>query len=445
MLTAQPTAESPLVLPGRTAIVWLMIAVLTTAFYFIEHTNARFSQLDELGITGDEMAVRASEGDAARRVAILAIGLFGAMLLVRRDGWRLELRSWLGWLLLGYLVWCALSVFWSLNLALTVRHVGVLLFCAVGALGVARQVTLRELCLITLVVTTILVTNSVRTEIAMGTFRPLDPQYRFAGTLHPNVQAPYCALMALAAACLASRAGRWRMFLWALCLTAVALLLLTKSRTVCGVFLVGLLVYGSFGVSWPKRIMAGTAILWVGCALAFVSLLLGWGVKRQAVALALVNREAEAGSLSGRVPLWADLMSHVQVRPLLGHGYQTFWDPQRIGDFSHSLQWTITDGHSAYLDTLLDLGIIGAALFLMAIVTGIREVGHRFLYIGGIGYAFLFALLACRALNALMESGFSTTTNFVTFIMVCGLMHLAYCRTPSGFSSFAASPKEMGG
>jgi exopolysaccharide production protein ExoQ len=215
---------------------------------------------------------------------------------------------------------------------------------------------------------------------------------------------------------------------------------MTKSRTVCGALLIGLLAYGAIGMSWRKRILAFTAMLWSVFALAFIALLLGWDVEHQAVNVALIGREEETGSLSGRVPFWTELMPHVMDRSLLGHGYRTFWDPKRIGDFSNSLQWTVTDGHSAYLDTLLDLGVIGAVLFLASIAAGIREAASGYRTSGDVAYGMFFALLVCRGLNAILESAFVTSTNFVSFVIICGLAHIALRTATNESSSLPDAP-----
>ena len=293
-----------------------------------------------------------------------------------------------------------------------------------------RQLTLRDLCLVALVVSTILIANGVRTEIALGTFHPFSADYRFAGTLHPNVQAPYCATMALAAACLASRAKRGGALLWMLFLVGVALLVLTKSRTVCGAFLAGWLVYSWIGALWPSRIMAGTAILALGCTLALAASLLGWDIERQGAKVALIGRQEEAESLSGRFPLWADLTPHIQDRFLLGHGYLTFWNPERIATFSRSLQWAVPDGHCAYLDAILDLGAIGLAICVAAVLAGIRAVGRRVRAGADYGCGFLFLLLIFRTMNGILESSFAVPTSLVPFMMVCGLVHLGFCEQP---------------
>ena len=443
MITAASTVETRSLPRSRPAIVLLTIAVLTGAFYFIEHRNAEVSDLEAFTVTGDEMADKAAEGDIGRRVAFPAIGLFGALLLVRRDGWRLGLQSRLAWLLLGCLAWSMASVLWSVDPSLTVRRLSVLLLCTVGALGIARQVTLREVCWIALAGTSLLVANSVRIEIALGTFLPFSADYRFAGTLHPNAQAPYCAMMALAAAFLASGARRGRVLLWALCLIGAVLLVLTKSRTVCASVVIGLLAYGLLTAPWTKRVMVGAAILCAGCTLALAGSLLGWDIEGQAANVALIGRHEEADSLSGRVPLWAALVPYVQERLLLGHGYQTFWSPDRIDRFSQAFEWTVPDGHSAYLDTLLDLGAAGALLGVLAVIASVHGVARGYVASGDLGCAFLFAMLTCRSLHAFLESALAVPTSFVPFILGCGVVHVAFCTDPSQPLSAKESAKEL--
>ena len=278
----------------------------------------------------------------------------------------------------------------------------------------------------------------------MGTFRPFSLDYRFAGTLHPNSQAIYCATMALAAICLAQRARRGRLLLWLLCFVAITLLALTKSRTLCAAFLTGVAVLASLSLPWRKQIFAGAGMLGVGCAVVLSGSLLGWGGQRQAVDIMAAGREEdEAGSFSGRTPLWAALAPHAEEHLLLGHGYQTFWDPQRIADFSQAFEWGISHGHCGYLDAVLELGVIGAALAVAVVFSGIYISAGCYRASGDAGYGFLFALLICRAVFALLESPLVAPTGFTSFIMICGLMHMAFYREATGGAIAPVVAKEV--
>ena len=222
--------------------------------------------------------------------------------------------------------------------------------------------TLRDLCLIALCAVEFVCFLQYCLEISQGTFHPLSPDYRFAGTLHPNAQAPNCAIMALSAAFLARHAKRGRLLLWSLCLIGIVTLLLTKSRTVCGALLVSVLIYKSLGQPLGKKALVTVVLLWVASTAALAATLVDWNFEDQAVNVALIGRQDEAESLSGRIPLWTELLPYISEHPIVGHGYMTFWTPQRISTFTHNLEWTVPDGHCAYLDMLLELGVVGISI-----------------------------------------------------------------------------------
>ena len=429
MQTRNPTFETKsgaFVPAGHTTFMWQTVVVLLVAFYFIEHTNIGVSQLNAFRVGADELAERAAAGDAGRRIGIPILGCLGLFLLAGRGGEPLRTRSMSGWLLLIGLAWAAASILWSASSLITLRRFSVLLFCTIGALGVARRLSLRELCTATLVVTSVFLMFGLCVEIALGTFRPFAAEHRFSGTVHPNAQAPTCALMAISAACLASQASRQKAFLWSLCVAGVVLLVLTKSRTVCGAMLAGLFVFSLLHGPWTKRLLLCTTVISLASTLVLVLALLGWDVEERLLSAILIGRPDEADSLSGRLPLWSALLEYAWQRPLLGYGYLTFWSPERIEHFSTELQWAVPDGHNAYLDLMLDLGLVGAFIYLLAIFVGIRDTTAQYFKTQDLGYAFLFSLILFRAFNGLLESAMLTPTNFVSFVMVTGLLKLGF-------------------
>jgi exopolysaccharide production protein ExoQ len=83
--------------------------------------------------------------------------------------------------------------------------------------------------------------------------------------------------------------------------------------------------------------------------------------------LALFGKNA---TLTGRGPLWILVWRFIQERPLFGYGYQGFWQPWR-GEYEpayiirYAFHWEADHSHNGFLDLMLDLGFIGAALFLI--------------------------------------------------------------------------------
>ena len=81
----------------------------------------------------------------------------------------------------------------------------------------------------------------------------------------------------------------------------------------------------------------------------------------------MLGRQEESEALTGRVPIWTELLGYVRARPLQGYGYESFWTAKHIEDVSDDLQWPLREAHNAYLDAVLSVGLIGVATFLAAV------------------------------------------------------------------------------
>ena len=122
------------------------------------------------------------------------------------------------------------------------------------------------------------------------------------------------------------------------------------------------------------------ALLVVGATLAMASggrgrLLLGLGAGWAALAAAtmlavapeavwgLLGRDA---SLTGRAPLWRQVLRVLGARPVLGHGYAGFWraDSPQVQYVWLLAGWRAPDSHNGYLDTALQLGAVGLGAYL---------------------------------------------------------------------------------
>lgn len=88
-------------------------------------------------------------------------------------------------------------------------------------------------------------------------------------------------------------------------------------------------------------------------------------------------------TLTGRTPMWEAVLEMVERRPILGYGYSAFWTgwdgPAR--EVWHAIGWTTPNAHSGYLDLILQLGVVGLAIFLVgSVIALVRAVrgAHRF-------------------------------------------------------------------
>jgi O-antigen ligase len=144
----------------------------------------------------------------------------------------------------------------------------------------------------------------------------------------------------------------------------------SKTSTVC--LILGCLmiaaVHSNFGqrhVSWLKAMAPSIFLL-------YLILTVGFGLGAQ-------MSEAVGGTadMSDRTRIWQVLLS-VPINPVLGCGYQSFWLGPRI-------QWVwerltgdnVFEAHNGYLQTYLDLGVIGLLLVCTFLIATYRKICKR--------------------------------------------------------------------
>jgi len=79
-------------------------------------------------------------------------------------------------------------------------------------------------------------------------------------------------------------------------------------------------------------------------------------------------------TLTGRTDLWAYVLINIFQRPLLGWGYMGFWTPSNpmAVEISRVLNWTVPQAHNGLLEILLNVGFVGAALFIFIWAKNVR-------------------------------------------------------------------------
>ncbi|MCH8829850.1 MAG: O-antigen ligase family protein [Planctomycetes bacterium] len=428
-------------------VFWLALTVLSAAFFLSEHSWT-VSLADSYTSTADEMESQAAGGNATRRTAFLAVAALGILLLLSPTRRRLHLSGGVGLCLLGYVGWAGLSVTWSQDLSLTIRRVLAMGCLLVGALGIGSCLTRRELLRLAWMIPGLSLLLGVAAEVSLGTFHPLTGDYRFAGTVHPNTQGLYLAALCLAAFCLC-RESHWRKAGPILLLTVgFTFLLLTKSRTSCAGFLIAATLLLTLRTPSAVKWAAGFAGIGIIAAVTLVVMLFGLDVESELTDAALLGRQEQTGSLTGRMPIWTELTDSIAKRPLAGYGYDSFWSADRIDDVSTNLQWGIHEAHSAYIDTLLSLGVVGLLLLLTCVTLAMISASQFYRTEAHPQDGFLFGLLAFALINALMESGM-TMPLFVPFLAVCGVASLICRQATAGAGvverGFALSPSNDAG
>lgn len=381
------------------------------SFWFVGHSLSESKTIAEERALGPDraenrVAVQQAETTTSSAVGFFMLGGAGVALLATTS-FR-DLRWSPGLLLLCgvFVAWSWLSILWSIDPMQSFRKLVIFSLVLTAAAGVAARFDLEDLVWILVLALTVIVGIGVFAEIAHGTFRPWRSDYRFSGTVHPNDQGVQCGILALAAALAEPYSGKRRWWLRALMVLAMAGLWLTKSRTTLAAFVIA----AAFGLVLRARGMQRWLVL-SGCltlaclggiAYSFVSV----SFVDETANVAAMGRRKDVNSLTGRLPLWEELLKAAERRPWLGYGHGGFWNSESTFTYSEIFSWHIPHGHNAYLDLVLNVGVVGLTLYLLWFVSGTGAAAMRYERQGRNGDLFAVCLCVFAAVHGVTESKF---------------------------------------
>jgi O-antigen ligase len=156
-------------------------------------------------------------------------------------------------------------------------------------------------------------------------------------------------------------------------LLCVGLLIMSMARTGWVTTFIVLMAAPFFVLLQPNRLSPAVRILIVGLA-ATAGLALIFATYQYG--LALLGRD---DTFSGRTHLWEMTLRSGMKNLLLGSGYRTFWTEEGASDI---LLYTglgggrgnLGNGHNGFLDTWLEIGIVGLGMFLVVFFGAVRRV-----------------------------------------------------------------------
>jgi O-antigen ligase len=152
------------------------------------------------------------------------------------------------------------------------------------------------------------------------------------------------------------------------------LLFLSMSRGGWVTGLIVLMAIPLFVALQPNRFSPAVRVAMVGLAGVIGIALL---VATYTYGLALMGRD---DTFSGRARLWELAINSGMKNLVLGAGYRSFWNDVGAADvFSQTatLGSSIGNGHNGYLDTWLEIGIVGLGAFLFVFFTAVQRVARR--------------------------------------------------------------------
>ena len=123
--------------------------------------------------------------------------------------------------------------------------------------------------------------------------------------------------------------------------------------------------------------------------------------------------------LTDRTAVWQTVLQ-MATNPLIGAGYESFWSGGRLAEMWERTGSGILQAHNGYVDTYLNLGIIGVFLLVMTILSGLvsaeRQLGRAYAY-----SVLRIALIMIAVAYNYTEAAFKPLNN-VFVLMLIGIL-----------------------
>ena len=177
-----------------------------------------------------------------------------------------------------------------------------------------------------------------------------------------NVLARMMLLGALNFILLALDSRKYRYLLWLGCGLSVMLLLLANSKTALAAFLAIVILIPLFrALRWNYSVaLPFFTVLILSCS-SIAILLLG----NAETILKALGRDL---TLTGRTGIWAIVLDKIWQHPWLGYGFRGFWLGMEgeSADIWYETYFMSPNAHNGFLDLALELGLIGLIFFLLS-------------------------------------------------------------------------------
>ena len=346
-------------LSSSTVVVVLLSMLTFGLIFFVDSHNFEIARTENFVMDIEDQESWAQSGNAVRQIVFLSCAAIGVMSLLLGKGqtfrWSLPTV-----LIVLYVMWAGASYTWSIDSRVTMKRYILMLCCIIGVFGFTRFVKVKDVVLTTVFVTCGFLLLGVATEVAFGKFRPWVGNYRFAGTLHPNIQAANLAIGSIAAYTMTRVKPESKLLFYGFFGVLFLALISTKCRsaTLTVPFVVLIIWFTAQPIKYI--VAASMAVFWFVSSVSLICLVTGFNPITEYQEVLLMGRGEETGSsLTGRLPLWEDLTLYIKLKPVAGYGYSAFWTPRHINDIAVSQEWVISEAHSSYMEATLQLGLIG--------------------------------------------------------------------------------------
>ncbi len=197
---------------------------------------------------------------------------------------------------------------------------------------------------------------------------------------------------------------------------AMYLLIISRSATSVVVFITGSLFLAIIALLKLDRKSPTKAVIVLLIMLVVVQVLLT-GYVGDSLLSRFFSATSRDVTLTGRVPLWRDLIAIGSRTPILGFGYGGFWFSNLSAALWTRHQWRPVSGHNGYLDIFLDLGLVGLILFLFLLVQTYKKTAKAAGESGRFGQL-CYVFFVMIVLHNITESTFIKPVSFLWILFL---------------------------
>ena len=296
------------------------------------------------------------------------------------------------------------TMFWSADPVETAEKSIILIAVTFYAAYLVLRFSLHEilrLFAIMFAISAMLNTAFVVAVPSLGTFNG-----DFTGVFSQKNALGFVAALAVPVLIAAARTGSVRRPFYTAAAAQLFLLAGSQSKTMLLATLVPMGLMAIYHLLRSRRTLRG----------AVLTALAGSGVFTVLFATANIGLLAEwldkDVTLTGRVPMWQNLLPIAQERLLVGHGYKAtfagYWSP--VHEVWIQNRWNPTHAHNAVLQIVLEMGVIGLIPFVVSYLRGVAGGIKLVALVPGTVGLWPLTFLTTTLLVSITESGMSSST-----------------------------------
>jgi exopolysaccharide production protein ExoQ len=132
-------------------------------------------------------------------------------------------------------------------------------------------------------------------------------------------------------------------------------------------------------------------------------------------------------TLTGRTELWPYVVDAIFEKPMLGWGFTAFWSitNPRAGEISSMVGWSmaIPEAHNGLLEILLDVGVVGVAIFvflwLRNLIMAVKCMNEAGAAVGVSSLLFLIGILVIGVSEQVLLTAEGPTVQFFLLGFMC--------------------------